>query len=860
MLQLLITFLAISHVVCGYNQISPSVEELIDNNSNVVQTFLVHFKPVYRKINKGKKHRIKENQKDILIRHQQHVRTAQSLFESDHLLLLEEYNMKSFWISNTMRITCPAHFIKDIHKRNDIRYIQLDSEVHLPNIINKQEVSLTKPNEISAGLKYLRISKLRNSQYFDLTGKNAKIGLIDTAYDLDHFNNDQITSKSFTSDPSDSSLNNEHATISLSILIGSNQPTIKTAIAPDAHIYHAKVFHNNNTTKISTILSAMQWLLDPDGDPNTNDYPKVISNSWASLTLKKELMLPFWEALSTMKKLGVIPVFPAGNTGEDQKIALSAGLPHAISIGSVSKNGTQSAFSTRAQVEWEGITYNKPELFAPGENIISLLPNQKFGEISSTSCSSNYVAAIISLIQEANPDLTPKHIKEILLQTTHRLSDGQKTHIVDAYQAIDLSINGGVVKGLIDGPEFSTKILVQPGDLLFESKSTGSFNFFLKEGNYKLSFISNGFRTFTQEITVKKHKTNSLMIDLQSSQEHELSINIVDSYNTKINGVLKLNHNNSKDFIIDNGKLSVKLFEGLYRGRIEVSGLKDQPFLLNVDRNQNQIDYRVSSTPAVLIVKDSKENHQMNRIEQTLQSLNIEFHSTNHTISFDEILAYDIVFWMTGEESFDTISNLEQQTLQKYIQTGGRVILSGENLAYHLQSSDFLQNICQVELASDSSVSPLIQIQQQKTIIGQDKKWYYPDTLKSNHSNSKDIVHYNSGEVAGIYFKSHQGATIVLGFSINQIQDLQARNELVQLLFNSVQPKIQDQIHRIQTLFTHNKKAYHQVVQRFNQQTIQNKQEIKEHLRNFENKKGLHPILEFIFYHDEDPALHENLY
>ncbi|MCO4783199.1 MAG: S8 family serine peptidase [Candidatus Cloacimonetes bacterium] len=861
MLQLLVTFFAITNGIYAYNQISPSVQELIDNRPTVIKTFLIHFKPVYRKQHKGKKHRIKESSTDILIRHKQHVRASQASFENDHLLLLQDYKMHSLWVSNSMRITCPAEFIEEIHKRNDIRYIQMDSEVFLPRLAHKRLLEPHEISEISEGLKHLRISKLRNSSYFNMTGKNSKIGLIDTGFDPTLFNEEQITSKDFTSQYDGKSPSIEHATNSLGILIGSKNNKVKTAITPDAHIYHAKVFHHNNTSRISTILTAMQWLLDPDDDPSTDDFPKVISNSWATLTLNKELMLPFWEALSTMKKLGVIPIFPSGNSGQSQKISLSAGLPHAISIGSISNNGSPSTFSTKAEVEWEGITYQKPELFAPGENIISVLPDGQYAEISSTSCSSNYVAAIIALIQEANPKLGPKHIKKILLQTTHRLADGKKTHIVDAYQAIDLAVHGGVVKGLIDGPESSTKISVQPGDLTFVSKTTGAFNFFLKEGTYQLTFNSQGFRTYTEEITIRKQKKHSLMIDLQNSQEHEVSINIVDSQDTKINGVLKLYDDQDKQFLIDDGTLSVTLFEGLYRGQIEVSGLKDQPFLLNVDRMHDQIDYRVSSIPAILIVKDAKENDQMSKVENSLQSLNIAYDMINHTIASDDILAYDLVFWLTEQESFDTLSSIEQNTLRDYISTGGRVVFSGENLAYHLRFSSFLKESCGVDFSKDSSAVKSILFSQSKSTLADNPSFYYPDTLTPSASNSENFLFYTSGETAGVYKKDQQGgATLFLGFSINQINNQESRNELINQVLEKIQPKLQDQIQRIQNLFQKHKKAYHQIVNRFNNETIHNKQEIKEHLRNFSSKRGLQPVLEYIFYQDTDPSLHENLY
>ncbi|MCJ8344071.1 S8 family serine peptidase, partial [bacterium] len=251
MFGLLIYFLIFCNSVFSYQQISHSVELLIDHHPDQIETFLIHFQHVFHKKNKGKKHRVKVSNQDILRRHMQQVKAAQSKFETDHLLLLEEYQMKSLWVSNSLRLTCPVSFIEKIFKRNDIRYIQLDSPVYLPKIIESQILEEQEIDKVSEGLKHLRINKLRTSHGLNLLGENTKIGLIDTAFDSDRFNLEQITSKDFTSNKSHLEANTKHGTYSLGILIGSKDGRAHTAIAPKAHIYHAKVFHDNDRSTIS---------------------------------------------------------------------------------------------------------------------------------------------------------------------------------------------------------------------------------------------------------------------------------------------------------------------------------------------------------------------------------------------------------------------------------------------------------------------------------------------------------------------------------------------------------------------------------------------------------------------------------
>lgn len=862
MIQFFIFFIIFSNNIYSHKQISDSVEQLIDNQSNEIKTFLIHFRNVYKKQSKGKKHRITESKSDILIRHIQQVKAAQSQFEIDYLLHIEEYKIKSLWVSNSIRITCPVDFIESIYKRNDIRYIQLDSPIYLPALVSKKNLKSKEIQKISEGLKLLRVPKLRNSQLIDFKESHLKIGLIDTAFDKNSFNLKQITSKDFTQNDNSQETFIDHATYSLGLLIGAKNPKAKTAIVPNAHIYHAKVFHNNNTSTISVVLFALQWLLDPDLNPNTNDFPKVISNSWASLNPDKNLMLPFWEALSTMKKLGVIPVFPAGNSGESQKISLSSGLPHAMSIGSISREGIPSSFSTKAQVEWEGVIYNKPELFAPGENILSIFPNQQYGEITSTTCSSNYVAAIIAIIQEANPKLPPKEIKKILLQTTQRLSDGKKSYIVDAYQAIDLAKNGGLVKGLIDGPEWATQILVQPGDITFNSKTTGAFHFFLKEGNYQLSFTAKGFRPHKQSIIVVKQRKQSLMIGLQESQKHQFSIKVIDTKNIPVNGILNIQNNKNKLYNIENGNIEMNLYEGLYKGTIEVQGLKRKSFLLNVDRLKKHFDYQVSQAPPISIIKDSKENDKVSLLEKSLKALSLSYQVYNHTISKDQLLSHDIVFWMTEAESFDTLSDKEQDLIKEYISSGGRIVFSGENFAYHLQNTSFLNNICGVKFKQDFGDSSL-SFKQQKiklSSLTNNTEWYYPDSLSKFNDKASIFLFYQNKEIAAIFNENEFGASLFFGFSLNQISQEESRTQLIKQILNQIKPSLSQQIKRVQALFQLNKSAYHKLIYRLNQSTLNTPQEIKKQLRNFKNKKAFQPILKQLFYQEQNALIQQDLY
>ncbi len=58
----------------------------------------------------------------------------------------------------------------------------------------------------------------------------------------------------------------------------------------------------------TTIHQGFQWLLDPDGDPDTNDYPDVVNNSW-SIERVDQCDTEFEPDVQALKAMGIAVVF-----------------------------------------------------------------------------------------------------------------------------------------------------------------------------------------------------------------------------------------------------------------------------------------------------------------------------------------------------------------------------------------------------------------------------------------------------------------------------------------------------------------------------------------------------------------------
>ncbi|MGJ7903886.1 S8 family peptidase [Lysobacter sp. 1R34A] len=198
---------------------------------------------------------------------------------------------------------------------------------------------------------------------------------------------------------------------------------------------------------------------------------RVTSNSWGSSGAFDPLN-PVNVSTYELYKRGIVSVFAAGNDGPGEDTHNPyAQAPWVISVGAGEKDGVLTGFSSRGKRGESGRfsmpdgrqwTYvNQPTLVAPGVDIVSTraltgaLPATEaqhdaetlapaylahYTHMSGTSMATPHVAGIVALMLEANPNLTPAQIKDILERTstnmTGRLAWEAGAGHVNAYTAV----------------------------------------------------------------------------------------------------------------------------------------------------------------------------------------------------------------------------------------------------------------------------------------------------------------------------------------------------------------------------------------------------------------------------------------
>ena len=159
-------------------------------------------------------------------------------------------------------------------------------------------------------------------------------------------------------------------------------------------------------------VSCLQFMLAPfraGGNPFTDGQPArgadILSNSWGCPTVEGCAANTLEPAVTALTAAGIFVVAAAGNTGPHCKSVTDppANYGDTFTVGASDNNGTIADFSSRGPVP--GDANAKPDVVAPGEDVMSAWPGGGYKRLSGTSMAAPQVAGVVALIWQAAPSL-----------------------------------------------------------------------------------------------------------------------------------------------------------------------------------------------------------------------------------------------------------------------------------------------------------------------------------------------------------------------------------------------------------------------------------------------------------------------
>jgi subtilisin family serine protease len=184
----------------------------------------------------------------------------------------------------------------------------------------------------------------------------------------------------------------------------------------------------------------------------------VLNNSWGCPDHEGCDDGTFAAAAKALSDAGVFVVASAGNDGPTCG-SLKDPPPiyaNALAVGAIDQFGEIASFSSIGSVAKDGNQQVKPDLVAPGVDVLSSFPGSTYEAVSGTSMAGPHVVGVVALMWSANPALIGdiQNTADLLRQTAKPYTGSLPScpgaadvpstavgyGIVDAYAAVNAAI------------------------------------------------------------------------------------------------------------------------------------------------------------------------------------------------------------------------------------------------------------------------------------------------------------------------------------------------------------------------------------------------------------------------------------
>lgn len=449
-----------------FSKITPDLQEELDKQPSTDKTFSVIITMTDEYDQAQMAHEIQfmksEERRSYVV---DELKRFSKASQSDLLQLLNEgvkseivKDVKSFWLFNGISCTTTREMIGTLSQRKDIAVIDLDRVVMLPD--NEKATEVT---EAIRGLAW-HVSQVHANDVWAYNGASGYDGtgvvvaIIDTGVNYNHvdlsdhmwnggdgYPNHGYDFYSKDNDPMDEY---GHGTHCAGITAGDGTSGTQTGIAPNATIMALKVFGGEGSeASTNDILEAMSFAVEHGAD--------IVNLSLGSAGASGNVF--YRQAFVNMMNANVVASVAAGNHGQNYDTyslpanigspgncpspwhnpdqALSGGQSAAITIGASNRSDRKTTFSSFGPVTWGNVSdYNdypyaegsttetgliKPDIITPGADIVSCDFSDNSGHVSNkgTSMAAPLASGIMALMLQANPNLTPSQIDQILETT-----------------------------------------------------------------------------------------------------------------------------------------------------------------------------------------------------------------------------------------------------------------------------------------------------------------------------------------------------------------------------------------------------------------------------------------------------------
>jgi len=308
----------------------------------------------------------------------------------------------------------PALLVHKLAVLDEVEYVTDDTKVFIHMNVARETIREDRPQPIS------------------YTGRGIGVAVVDTGVaphpDLINPTDRIVAFKDYINKKKEPYDDNGHGTHVAGCIAGNGYGSQGkySGIAPQANIIAVKTLDKEGSGDTSDVIAAIQWVLD-----NRTQYNIKVLNLSLGSQPKSLSYSPIDKAVTEAWKRGMTVICAAGNEGPGRQTISSPGIcPEVITAGALDDRDTTSTKDDRiADFSSRGPTKRmvaKPDIIAPGVNIISLAVQNREGDelyrsLSGTSMATPIVSGCAALIHEMFRGYTNEQVKELMMSTAKDL-------------------------------------------------------------------------------------------------------------------------------------------------------------------------------------------------------------------------------------------------------------------------------------------------------------------------------------------------------------------------------------------------------------------------------------------------------
>tara|TARA_A100001388_G_scaffold46689_1_gene30686 strand:+ start:751 stop:2766 length:2016 start_codon:yes stop_codon:yes gene_type:complete len=343
--------------------------------------------------------------------------------EADQKMLESELEFQTqfrYWLIDSIAGTVELDRIYELVQLPGVVFVELDGrlEVQMEDVVPAHGVDLV----------------WQDTGY---TGAGVTMAIIDTGIDGNHTALDDLDDDNTTNDPKivafyDAINNpgatngteifpyddNGHGTHCAGITAGTGAPDYQhIGVAPKANLVGVKVLDGGGSGSFAAVMAGMEWTVEKRHEFNI----RAASMSLGALTGAIEWTSSEEESVNRMgnemMRAGVTLFIAAGNSGGTGTIGTPGSAEDVITVGSLDKDTAIAVYSSQGPTE-EGRV--KPNLAFVGSSVNAPESNTGDGYValSGTSMATPGAAGVAVLMYQANPDLSPFDVRNIMQETS----------------------------------------------------------------------------------------------------------------------------------------------------------------------------------------------------------------------------------------------------------------------------------------------------------------------------------------------------------------------------------------------------------------------------------------------------------